>query len=208
MNNIKIDSTKEILFLENYLSKHSSYFLSTAFNNSLTLRPRGILSGPSTETESHKINSYHPVIPYTGDKSMDLAIDMISMICPLVSLSVSEYAKKDLVLKSMFYSVMRTGTSNSMHMDNFEYKKNKTPKLKEDSKYDYSAILYLNEDFTGGELIFPNQGITIYPKTGSIAIFKGDDTTPHEVSTVLSGTRVSIAMFFWPRELANSVLVD
>lgn len=208
MSNIKIDSSKEILFIEDYLSKTSSLFLSKAFNDNLTLMPRGILAGPSREKNAHKISTYDPVIEYTGNENTDLAIDMVSLLCQSVSISISEYAKKDMVLKNIFYSVMRTGSSNYLHMDNFENDRVKGPILKDNSEDDYSSILYLNDDFTGGELYFPKQEISITPLAGSIAIFKGDDSKPHQVLPVLSGTRVSIAMFFWPRETAERVLVD
>lgn len=64
---------------------------------------------------------------------------------------------------------------------------------------EFSAIVYLSEhgaDFDGGELVFPQQGLTIQPKTGSLVFFKGDLDHTHKVRHVLDGERMTIVMFF------------
>lgn len=57
---------------------------------------------------------------------------------------------------------------------------------------DYTIIFYLNSDYEGGELVFPNQGVTIKPKEGSIVIFPSDHHYPHEVIPVSEGVRYAI----------------
>jgi hypothetical protein len=64
---------------------------------------------------------------------------------------------------------------------------------------EFSAIVYLTEsgeDFSGGEIVFPQQGLKIGPKTGSLIFFRGDLDHTHKVRHVLSGDRVTIVMFF------------
>ena len=36
----------------------------------------------------------------------------------------------------------------------------------------YSCLIYLNDDFTGGETYFPNKNITITPKLGRVVIWR------------------------------------
>lgn len=63
----------------------------------------------------------------------------------------------------------------------------------------YSALLYLSEfgkDFTGGELYFPKQDLTIRPQKGLLVFFPGDLDHVHEVKKVTSGERYAIVMFF------------
>ena len=57
------------------------------------------------------------------------------------------------------------------------------------SDYDYMEYLvYLNDDFSGGDLSFEN-GISIHPKAGDFIIFP--DRLPHEVTKV-NGVRYTV----------------
>jgi predicted 2-oxoglutarate/Fe(II)-dependent dioxygenase YbiX len=67
----------------------------------------------------------------------------------------------------------------------------------------YTALLYLNEDYEGGDIVFydietgqdgPSEAF--HPKPGTLLCFKGDHTSPHEVLPVISGVRANIAMNF------------
>ena len=67
----------------------------------------------------------------------------------------------------------------------------------------YTALLYLNDDYQGGELVFYDAELgqsgpseSYIPKTGTLLCFKGDYTSPHEVLPVISGVRANIAMNF------------
>jgi len=50
-------------------------------------------------------------------------------------------------------------------------------------------LIYLNEDFGGGELFFPTQNYTITPKTGTAVIFPIGYIYPHTVFMVTEGQR-------------------
>jgi len=56
-----------------------------------------------------------------------------------------------------------------------------------------SGVIYLNEDFDGGYLNFPERDFTIKPKKLSLVIF--DSREVHKIKEVLSGVR--IAMPIW-----------
>lgn len=60
----------------------------------------------------------------------------------------------------------------------------------------YSTIFYLNDDYEGGEICFPNQGITYKPKAGETVLFPcGGQEYPHSVNEITSGKRYTIAMW-------------
>ena len=74
----------------------------------------------------------------------------------------------------------------------------------------YAAFVYLNEDFEGGLLKFPKQGLTIQPKTGMIASFAGGFKNTHEVTLIEKGVRYTLGSFWddreesdYPEELRN-----
>jgi len=54
---------------------------------------------------------------------------------------------------------------------------------------DYSLLLYLNNDFSGGDLDFPHFGFRIRPQAGMLACFPSDHRYLHAAKPTLSGTR-------------------
>ena len=64
----------------------------------------------------------------------------------------------------------------------------------------YAAFLYLNDDFEGGELVFPEHNLTILPKAGMIAAFHGGHKNLHRVDVVKKSNRYTIGSFFDDRE--------
>ena len=64
----------------------------------------------------------------------------------------------------------------------------------------YATFLYLNDDFEGGELVFPQHNITILPKAGMLATFHGGHANLHQVEIVKKSIRYTIGSFFDDRE--------
>jgi Rps23 Pro-64 3,4-dihydroxylase Tpa1-like proline 4-hydroxylase len=64
----------------------------------------------------------------------------------------------------------------------------------------YAAFLYLNDDFEGGELSFPEHNLEFTPKTGMLAAFHGGHKNMHEVKVVKKSNRYTIGSFFDDRE--------
>ena len=62
--------------------------------------------------------------------------------------------------------------------------------------YDIAGLFYINDDYEGGELYFPNQGIKFKPKAGAAYFFPGDMNYIHGVSQIESGIRYTVP-FFW-----------
>lgn len=46
----------------------------------------------------------------------------------------------------------------------------------------YAAVIYLNDDYAYGEVIFPEQGLELKPKPGSMLMFSSGETHPHGVN--------------------------
>lgn len=59
-----------------------------------------------------------------------------------------------------------------------------------------SSVLYLNDDYEGGEINFPNQGVCIKPKAGSIVVFPSVPPYVHESKEIISGTKY-MSPGFW-----------
>jgi len=62
--------------------------------------------------------------------------------------------------------------------------------------YDIAGLFYLNDDYEGGELYFPNQNIQFKPKPGAAYFFPGDMNYIHGVTEIKSGIRYVVPFFF------------
>lgn len=58
-----------------------------------------------------------------------------------------------------------------------------------------ASIIYLNDDYVGGEISFPNRGISIKPSAGSLVSFPGNKHYVHEVKKISSGIRLTLSMW-------------
>ena len=106
-----------------------------------------------------------------------------------------EYAKYDLKLEVVELLRYGNGTFCENHFDN---------ELVTEDDVDHvvlrllSMILFLNDDFEGGETYFRDQDITVTPKYRSMAVFPCIFMVPHEVSKV-KGVRDVLGINFSTR---------
>jgi hypothetical protein len=59
-----------------------------------------------------------------------------------------------------------------------------------------SGVLYLNDDYEGGEIYFPEQGVKIKPEAGSLIMFPAYRPYFHHPLPVTSGNKYMVP-FFW-----------
>ena len=85
------------------------------------------------------------------------------------------------------------GSSANPHSDNSDFDGNPTEGF---ADLKYVGILYLNEDYEGGDLFFPEHDISIHPNPGSMYIFSGGVENIHGVTEITSGTRYSVVSFW------------
>ena len=60
----------------------------------------------------------------------------------------------------------------------------------------FGCVYYLNDNYDGGEIWFPNFNIEIKPKPNTMIFFPGDTLHLHGVREVTNGTRHTIASFW------------
>lgn len=64
---------------------------------------------------------------------------------------------------------------------------------------EFGAIVYLNDDYSGGKTYYPNHNFEVDPKAGKLAIHPGDPEHLHGVSMVDDSIRYTLASF-WTRD--------
>lgn len=82
-------------------------------------------------------------------------------------------------------------TPSGMHRDNEDgqYEGNRNAMVK------YGVLMYLNSDFDGGEICYPELGIEYKPKPGVLLIHYAGNM--HGVNNISNGTRYSMTSFVW-----------
>jgi len=64
-----------------------------------------------------------------------------------------------------------------------------------------SALVYLNNDYTGGEIEFPNHNVKIKPLPGMMILFPSNFAYLHQAHPVIEGTKY--ALVTWIRDRNN-----
>lgn len=71
----------------------------------------------------------------------------------------------------------------------------------------FTTMMYLNEDFEGGEIFFPYHDIEIKPKPGMLVLFSGDAKLPHGIKQITSGTRY-VNTTFWTKTPYSATILS
>ncbi len=80
-----------------------------------------------------------------------------------------------------------TGSTMGRHVD--------VDPTRKDFKETVSGILYLNDDYEGGEIFFEDQQLLIKPQSGSMIIFPSDPPFFHESKIVQQGVKYICTAF-------------
>ena len=85
--------------------------------------------------------------------------------------------KKPTVINNYAINKYFSGESMGLHVDSYENSDEKR----------FTILIYLNDDYEGGEIEFPNQNIKFKPQAGSALIFPTQEPYAHKSYDVLNG---------------------
>jgi hypothetical protein len=88
------------------------------------------------------------------------------------------------------------GRQSPISISKYDEGKFMGPHTDEMSGAHISGVLYLNDDYLGGELEFPNQGFSIKPEAGSMILFPSIQPYVHDPKPAYGGERY-ICPVFW-----------
>ncbi len=127
-----------------------------------------------------------------GEKISEEAQEDIDDILSRILIHINEEFKtSQLELKRVIIQTYEKGPGSPVHVDE-EY-----AEMEDGFKQiSYSAIVYLNDNYEGGEIHFPKDDYKLKPKAGTMIFFHGDLNSPHGVLPVVSGDRTNIVIFF------------
>jgi hypothetical protein len=187
--------TKDIVVYENFISKEDCAKMIIALD---------------AQAENGKISwmpisfyeSYSSVLPQDNDQEVldaGLTPTIFSDIenkMPEAIASVHDLDPKTISKIGYHTQKWEPGAYARLHSDNTDAE----GKSGAFTRSRYAGFLYLNDDFKGGLLKFPNQNIEIKPEVGMLAVFDGGFNNMHEVSLIENGVRYTIGSFWDDRE--------
>jgi Rps23 Pro-64 3,4-dihydroxylase Tpa1-like proline 4-hydroxylase len=111
------------------------------------------------------------------DKNLDIHKHSLAKIIKKRMLDILNTETSELELSGLtMLQRMQEGVELKCHTDQHT-----------DPSIRYATILYLNDNYEGGELFFKNVGLEIKPEKGSLIIFPGTEEFSHGVNAVKSG---------------------
>ncbi len=113
-----------------------------------------------------------------------------------LSLKIKNFFKVDVVGSPPAFVRWNVGNFQEPHADKQISSGPNTGDPNEFPWYDIGSMIYINDDYIGGEIYFPNQNVSIKPEAGAACFFPGDINYLHGVTEVKSGTRFTIPVFW------------
>jgi predicted 2-oxoglutarate/Fe(II)-dependent dioxygenase YbiX len=119
---------------------------------------------------------------YNNNQTMALTKELEKLIRKTIE---QEYKVK--VDISQYPSIIKWSKGQSMgyHVDDLGI-----------SEYHITGIIYLNDNYTGGEISFLTQDTIIKPNKGDLIMFPGNLHYAHQVKEILSGDRYTIPVWY------------
>ena len=130
------------------------------------------------------------------DKLYDKNVrDIIESVHYQASILCAKFYNEDVIYPEFSNLVYWGGGMKlDLHADNVFINDPQTPHYA--SNRDYSAVLYLNEEFEGGETYFKYNNYQPIPKTGKLILFTSDEKDAHGVREITVGKRYTLALWF------------
>lgn len=126
----------------------------------------------------------------------DIETSLISYTIKAISdLCFANYKKNtgvDILKLPDYFSIRKydTGADMGKHVDSEDPTDKSHPVV--------SGVLYLNDDYEGGEIYFPEQNIKIKPSAGSMIMFPSYRPYFHHPLEITSGNKYMIPFFWYP----------
>ena len=185
----KIDIDENIIYIEDFISKED-----------LTLFTNEIKNNSYIEDHQHPV---HLALKVGSNKEIvDLWFNYIEKLKLMLEsnnrkIKITSTGQIDFTKYRDFPLDISDSLSSKYlmlpHQDDASYD------LEEDEKgptfVSHGIVIFITDDFDGGEIVYVNKGISIKPKAGSLLVHPGDIEYSHAVNKFSNGERIVFASF-------------
>lgn len=178
------------VIIENFISDEDNFFILNTIKQIEKPTPNpdiNVAMGIQNTFLAELIDLSNPIIPISDNQNLNSLSIMLTTIMINVKQIMSDHFNTELALKQYNYVNMLKNSFNSLHFDSHGYG---------EEERDYAALIYLNDNYSGGYINFPQINLSLKPLPNTLIFFKGDETLMHEVTKVLDGERKNLLMFF------------
>jgi hypothetical protein len=165
---------EEVLLKDNWIEYTNKGGSGTGIEN-YTIKGRSTRVWPDESLYSTILDVYQKcLIEYSDGNSSNLPIENIDR-------------------GAWLFREYNPGTRLAPHNDAYSYVEDEGKSVRPT----LTILFYLNEDYVGGEIDFPNEGLCIKPKAGSVIIFPSEKI--HSVLEMSSGKRYMTQTYVYER---------
>lgn len=192
-----INSHSSIMIIPDFISEEDCQFLvnyaddKTAVDLSVFDAEKANQTGKLEWETDKKVRDTQSV-----EYDADLAVTFNKLIGHAVSTYINQFYNINLqsaeAVQFLKYGV---GGHYTPHIDGealWHNKDSNTLEWRKNIERDISILIYLNNEYEGGDLVFPNQSITLNPKAGMLVAFPSNHNFLHGVMPVTKGTRYAL----------------
>jgi hypothetical protein len=131
--------------------------------------------------QEFKVHTYHQI----ERNDPELIADMQVLAKRVYDFVVNEYP-------GPFSEFLETKT----HIARFETDSKMHEHFDSSRPNDIATLIYLNDDYEGGEIYFPDHGVGFKPQPGDLLCFPDNPDFVHGVAEIASGTRYTTPRWF------------
>jgi hypothetical protein len=183
--------------IENFLTEEEIQYLSNyAKNNTLWDITESHWNENGNIIYDHRVWENRVATWHTLQKTDKKIIDILNNVINRLKVTIEDFFNVEAYPTSPAIVRWPTGTLQNPHADKELHEGPDAGTPNDFPWYDLGTVFYLNDEYEGGELYFPLQGIEFKPKRGAVYFFPGDKNFIHGVRPVRSGCRYT-APFFW-----------
>jgi predicted 2-oxoglutarate/Fe(II)-dependent dioxygenase YbiX len=178
---MKIGSTKNIVIKENFISKEDLDLILSSIDDSISWGSNSMAGIPDKVTE--KLHKEKPEI----HKILLNAINRVQK-------EIEFHFGRPLETNSAGIRRWDVGEYQPLHADGED------PEGHPNEAFivDYGAVIYLNDDYEGGEIYFPDHKLEFKPKAGTLVFFPSNTMYIHGVREITKGVRYTTPSFWIP----------
>jgi len=182
-------SNTEIVYLKNFLAGEDCRYVLSAITDIVENQAdNNHLIGYSNDGNINSKNAPFVFVNNLNDEKIHLILKDVNNRLTKVYEELYGYDEEVTYLYLGTINGMGVGKDMAVHADNI-------PSLAVNVDTPHGIVLYLNDDYEGGELYYPDLKLAIKPEAGSLVIHPGTVEYAHGVAPVTSGMRYATTAF-------------
>lgn len=178
---MKMGSVKNIVIKENFISKENIEFILSQIDDNINWGSNSMAGIPDKITSQLHI-----------DKPEVYAI--LKEAIDRVQKEIEFHFGRPLENNSAGIRRWDVGEFQPLHADGEDPEGNPN----EAFIVDYGAVIYLNDDYEGGHIYFPEHNVDFKPKAGTLVFFPSNNMYIHGVREITKGVRYTSPSFWIP----------